>query len=395
MFNDGLVAESARVLQSALALAPEGTLQQDILARLSRSQLLSGDPEACLRSCDEYDASTRYHNEQDRTLRFSVRMTRTEARAKLCLPHADDLLSLIEQLEDESIDSAVRLRGALTVSRLSANGTHLVIEDQLFAACQRLQASYPASVHVLLALMIYQTERGPASPLAETHSSLQALIDSVADVADQCMALRLLAHSKRIAGDVVGAVEVGTRAFHVARSKTLPDDAAISAELLTFIALDQQDVAEAERWRDVAASIRERPGYVQRSIALRHATERIVLQRGEFDAVVAHLQPRLGEIRADRTDLSRSTELATLALALAHEGSRKLSRELAEEALGGGRALRGFAAGDYIHETACQALSVLGLEKEAGLVASEHLQGRSRFPRPLAPYFRILASAAL
>lgn len=394
MFSDGLVAESARVLKSALALTAEGYLQQELLVRLSRSQLLSGRPEECLQSCDEYLASTRFRSDPDLAQSFSLRVTRSEALAKLCLPHSADLLALVQQLEDECIDPTLRLRGALTVSRLSANGTHLDIEDQLYVACQRLQARFPESVHLLLALMIYQTERGPEADLAETHCRLQKLIETVADYADQCMALRLLAHSKRIAGDIPGAVEAGTRAFHVARTRTLPDDAAISAELLTFIALDQCDVPEAERWRDIAASIRERPGYVQRSIALRHATERIFLQLGEHDAVVAHLQPRLVEIRADRTDLSRSTELATLAVALAHEGARKLSRELAGEALEGGRVLRGFAAGDFIHETSCQALSLLGLNAESTAVAREHMLARSRFPRPLAPYFRLLAAAA-
>jgi hypothetical protein len=175
----------------------------------------------------------------------------------------------------------------------------------------------------------------------------------------------------------------------------LPDDAALSAELMSFICLDHERIESASEWVSKASSIRARPGYVQRNIAMRHAEDRLLMQQGQFHEVAERLIARTDEMKQDPIPLSRATELATLAFCHSRTGKHESALALLTSVLEDAATMAGLSAGDYCIELASRTLRACGHGEEASTRAHEHVRNRNRaMPRPLAPFFIELSRAA-
>ena len=394
LYSAGLPGEAAIVFERAMPLADRG-MRNRILVRLATAHLASGHPRHCIEAVDELRSSVVAGTAEEREHFARASALRAEASAKLCDPHEDDLNRIVEIVQDSTIAVDVRLSVGLTGARLSANGHYAEIERLVFSLVSNLAGHSPQSIEGVLAQIIFRTEHGPVSQLRELHRRLFELDAAGSHPALRSASHRVLAHSLRLMGDTAAAILSATQAFTIAKSTSLPDDAALSAELLAYILLDQNENDQAENWLGEAASILARPGYAQRSIAIRHADERLLLQRERYDEVVERVSSREALIRADPVALSRLTELATFALALAKTGQHERARGiLAEIALGLGPMV-GLSAGDYTTEICSKTLTEIGDSDQAIVLADAHIRQReSRFIRPLAPFFAELRQSA-
>jgi len=174
----------------------------------------------------------------------------------------------------------------------------------------------------------------------------------------------------------------------------LPDDAALSAELMSFISLDHSRIEAASHWVSIASGIRSRPGYPQRNTALRHAEDRLLMQQERYAEAAERLMAREEEIRVDPIPLSRATELATLAHCLAKIGAVDRALGLAAIALKDAESMIGLSAGDYCMELICRTMKACDRVQEACSHARRHSEARNRvLPRPFAPFFIELSTA--
>jgi hypothetical protein len=398
LYDSGLPAEAAEVIQRALPLADGSSMKSRMLVRLATAYMAAGQPERCLEVADELTAKIIPGNQQERENESRVLALRAEAAAKLSLPHQDDLHRLVKHLRDARISIEARQALALTAARLSANSHSVAIEREVFEVAIELDQLAPSSITGMLALLIFHTEHGPADALGRVQHRIANAESEGIHPAQRSTAQRLLAHSLRLSGDVEGALAAGSRAFGIARAMALPDDAALSAELMAFICLDHERIESAGQWVEAASGIRSRPGYVQRNIAIRHAENRLLMQQGQCQAVADQLSAREEEIRRDPVPLSRATELVTLAFCQSQVGRHEQAATLLSAVFDGAAEMAGLSAGDYCLELACRTLRACGSEDEADARATEHVLARNRIlPRPLAPFFtelsRALASA--
>lgn len=393
LYDSGLPAQAADVIQRALPLADSSVNRVPMLLKLATAHLASGKPERCKAVADELLSTCMSTSSVEREHAARASALRVEALCKLNLPATRDIRGLIAIVRDSRLSNETRLTVALTAARLSANSHDASLEKDIHDVVAELVTQSPRSISGALALLIFHTEHGPVAKLQDIQ---QAIAESDAyDVhpAQRSTVQRLLAHSLRLSGSVEDALAAAVRAFSIARTMALPDDAALSAELATYISLDNNCIAQAAEWLSLASSIDERPGYPQRNIALRHAENRLAVQRGEFRETAKTLLLRESEIRADPIALSRATELATLAYALAGDGSVERASQIAEEALEMAGEMLGLTAGDYCHELIARVFRLVGREGDASRVIRNHVTRRDgTIRRPFAPFFRELAS---
>jgi hypothetical protein len=197
----------------------------------------------------------------------------------------------------------------------------------------------------------------------------------------------MLCTSLRIAGRIEEAIEIGSRAYAIAKARALSDDARLVAQLLAFTLLDEEDVVGAEDWIDVARECDDQAQYVALSTSTGHVLDRIQLQRGNGENVVASLLPRIDEVLADPLIQSRASELATLIYSATLVGRNDLASRYLPATVTCVQSIAGVMWADYSTELVARVLLRRGQTEEANRIVHNHLRRRHlAFRRPLARF---------
>jgi len=251
----------------------------------------------------------------------------------------------------------------------------------------------PSAVSWLTAI-VYQTELGTVDDIMRQQLLLSRVDLSPLSAFDRCRLLRFRCHSLRIAGDTAAAVDAGKEAYAFSMAHRLFHDARLTAELLSFLFLDQNDIENASSWISLCAETTPDSEYSTTSPSLAHAQDRLLLQRGEFKEVASRLTTRLRSVRLDGTIRNRCGELATLALCFAETGNSVVAEELLDELLPDLPSIYGSFSGDYPVEIASRALARINRLEESRNQARRHIRDKmERCNRPLPVFYAHLGSA--
>jgi tetratricopeptide (TPR) repeat protein len=263
-----------------------------------------------------------------------------------------------------------------------------------FERSKALEDNDDPSATSWLTAIVFLTELGTVDEILRQQDLIARVDLSPISAFDRCRILRFRCHSLRVAGDTVNAVVAGKESYDFAVAHRLFHDARLTAELLSFLFLDQNDLENAALWISLASETTADSEYSATSPSLLHAQDRLLLQRGEFAEVAKRLSSRLPAIRKDGTIRNRSGELSTLALCLAHTGQHEPADALLRELLSELPSIYGSFSADYPVEVASRALSTIGRLEESREQSAGHIREKlARRDRPLPAFYEGLQSA--
>lgn len=395
LLASGFPNEAAELLRRSLVDAAPPGLRTPVAARLARALLASGLPDECLAVANGALSAASLNNEEERTAIAMLEGYRVQSLFKLAQPHEADLRRLSRIVSDSRLSPATRQSLSLAGIRSAANSQHLDLERSFFeAATATISSSRPSTAGALVAL-IYHTENGGWKDLLECQNRLISEMDNEESAEGQCLLLRSLSHSLRLAGRLDEAVEIGERGFKLAMSRALFADASYTAAMLSFVHLDSECVDEAERWLALAADSLTNSPHSQLSGMLGHARARILLQREEFEEGARLLEAREAAIRTDPILMSRSAELSTYLYLMAVEGRPHSETGLLEMLVSDCERLCGRCSGDYPIEMLARLYRYVGQEHEATRCVEKHLRAREeKIARPVLPFQKELRRVA-
>lgn len=390
----GFANEAAQILErtSVMTAHPQDRLR--VASRLARAQLSAGETERALSLAERTLRETAPVPPEGIEDIMHCQCVRAEATLKLARPWADVLSSLMQLSHDSRLAESHRRTVCLYGIRLAASASADDMMQAFFARSQALDDQDTPSAVSWLTAIVFLTELGSVEDILRQQDLLARVDLSPLSAFDRCRILRFRCHSLRIAGDSQRAVAAGKEAYEFAIAHRLFHDARLTAELLSFLFLDQNDLEQAAHWIALCSETSPDSEYSATSPSLLHANDRLLLQRGEYAEVASRLTARLSTIRKDGTVRNRCGELSTLALCLAETGSQSEAGDLLTEVISELPSIFGSFSADYPVEMSSRALSKIGRAEDSAGLALAHMQEKmSRRDRPLPPFFERLSSA--
>ena len=390
----GFATEAVEILERTGVMTAHPVDRLRVASLLSRAHLAAGNTDRALSVAERATKESAPISADGIVDIMHCHCVRAEATLKLARPWAEVVISLRQLAFDRRLSESHQRLACLYGIRLSASASSDELMKEFFNRSQALTADEALTAVDWLTAVVYQTELGSISDILAQLDLISKVDLSPLSAFERCRLLRFQCHSRRIAGDLNGAIRAGTEAFSFAMAHRLHHDARLTAELLSFLFLDQNDLESAAAWIELGSETGPGSEYNDISPSLAHAQDRLLLQRGEFAVVVERLTARLPSIRRDGTVRNRSGELSTLALCLAEVGDASLAGELLNELLPQLPSIHGSFSGDYPVEIASRALAALGRLDDAKDSAVAHVREKvTRRNRPLPPFYVWLASA--
>jgi tetratricopeptide (TPR) repeat protein len=200
---------------------------------------------------------------------------------------------------------------------------------------------------------------------------------------------RYIAQSLRWAGDYSTSINVAAAAFDESLRIGLMDEAAMIALQTAFTYLDLAKPEEALPWIEKAAFNSPAPRSHERTIALRHAQSRFLLQTSQWaEAYELLLLPNFDTIQSDQTLRRRIAETSCIAFAASKCGMTEVAIRCFESCLDFLRSDPPSLQSDFPISALYRTLMVLGKESEAKDFLMDYCHRRANtYQRPVAPHF--------
>lgn len=263
-------------------------------------------------------------------------------------------------------------------ARISANAGYLSSLRTFYNRSAELAHTTGENCNSWMTATIHASEIGSREEILRVLREFDALDLSDVSVADLCMLFRFRCQSLRVAGSLSEAIDSGRKGYELAQSTGLAHQALLTAELMTFVFLDENDLDNAARWLELAARPHSPSDVDRLPQTLVHAADRFQLQSERLPALSERLADRLAKMRSYGSERNRSGELATFALALAMLGEEDEALLLAKEASGALEKIAGSFSAQFTAELVARTYRLLGLTEEARRTVDLH---RDRMPR--------------
>ena len=374
----GLPEEAIKVAARSQELAVSHADQLQATARIARYSVSAGLVDDALRIAREATSSV-WRIPRENTMEL-VKCHLAEAEAamhKFEHPRAS-----METLAKFAFDARLTAQDqglvCLHGARISANAGYLSSLRQFYDRSVELAGATGHNSTSWMTATIFASEHGSREEILREVRQFDSLDLSALSVADLCMLLRFRCQSLRVAGSLFEALETGRRGYELALSTGLAHQALLTAELMTFMLLDENDLDNADHWLALAARPHSRADLDRLPQTLVHAADRFLLQSEHMLELSARLTDRLGKMRSYGSEKNRSGELATLALALAMVGKTDDALVVVGEASGLLETIAGSFSAQFTAELVARTYRVLGLTERARRAVDLHV---SRMPR--------------
>jgi len=390
----GFATEAVEILQRTSVMTAHPSDRLRVASRLVRAHLSAGETERALTISERAVRDAAPVPPEGIEDFMHCQCARAEATLNLARPWESVLDSLLQLSHDPRLAAAHKRTVCLYGIRLAASVSADEMTQAFYSRSQALEDEAAPSATAWLTSTVFLTELGSVDEILQQQEMLARVDLSPLSAFDRCRILRFRCHSLRIAGDGANAVLAGIEAHEFALANRLFHDARLTAELLSFLFLDQGDLENASLWISRSSETTPDSEYSATSPSLLHAQDRLLLQRGEFAEAASHLTARLAAIRKDGTVRNRSGELSTLALCLAETGQEELADVLLREFLPELPSILGSFGADYPVEIAGRALAKIGKFEESLELATTHIRKKiTRRERPLPSFYGVLRSA--
>lgn len=390
----GLPEDAARVAARSQELASSQADRLQATARLARYTAAAGRIDDALSVAREATSRV-WRIPRERTIEL-VRCHLVEA--EVTMQKFQDPRAIIETLAQFATDARltsheqdlVCLHGA----RLSANAGFLGILQEFYDRSRELTKDTRQSISSWMTAIIFASELGSRDDILREVLQFELLDLSEASMADLCQLYRFRCQSLRAAGSIAAAAQSGQQGYDIAMASGLVFQAVLTAELMTFIYLDQNDLENASRWLKLAAHPHAPTDFDKLPKSLVHAVDRLDLQSENEAALALRLRDRQAEMRGYGSTRNRSGELATVAYALSKAGFTEEASSAADEAAELLERISGSSSAAFAAEMVARAYRSLGKFEAASRTLRLHLSKmpRSR-PRSFPAFFAELNSA--
>jgi DNA-binding SARP family transcriptional activator len=390
-FPEEAITVAAR--SQELALSHADRLQAT--ARIARYSVTAGRVKDALRIAREATSSV-WRIPRESTMEL-VKCHLVEAEAAMHMfehPRASmDILA--EFAYDARLTAQNQGLVCLHGARISANAGYLSSLKQFYDRSAELAYITGQNCSSWMTATIFASENESREQILWQVRQFDSLDLSALSMADLCMLFRFRCQSLRVAGSLSEALESGRRAYELALSTGLAHQALVTAELLTFVFLDENDLENAGRWLELAARPHEPADLDRLPRTLVHAADRFLLQSEHLLELAERLTDRLDKLRGYGSERSRSGELATLAYSLAMVGKSEEALTVVGEANGLLERIAGSFSAQFPSELIARTYRVLGETEKARQTAGLHLRNMPRNrPRAFPAFFSELNSAS-
>jgi DNA-binding SARP family transcriptional activator len=395
MLRIGLPDEAVTILNRALTV-PAGTeLRLSIKRRLAEAHHTRGDLANVLLVSED----VHWDRSIARTAQAMVDLTvtvchRADALAKSHLPLARELRFLRDAAADPNTPLSARHFACYAGIRRAIFAENRGLARTFFELAETSTPSGLSSIPAQLVRLIYAAEFSESAEVAVANEALARVPSDSASLTLRCNALRFRAYALRMGGFLSESKELGLEAFEISQRFRQREIAANTAEMMTFLALDLEEIDQAEHWIAVWRGIDGLPTHPMRDKGLRHAEARLALQQRDYERVWSLLAPAAECLRGDPVVSRRAGELLTLALAASRTGRVERARSELQPVLADLRVAGAEFLLDYPNEMCARVLRDIGEEARALDHAANYVKERaSLFRRPLPPFYKELAPA--
>lgn len=393
----GQVEEAAITLDKLLQEPQSSESRFSLLVKLTVVHFVSGRPDLVVARSTEALALTAGITMASRADVATLYCYRMDALTRLHQDHRQDLSTLAALASDQSLPPNARAFVCYTGIRTAFHGDSTELEELFFTQASALTGDPESALLASLVRLIYFAEHARRDDVRLIDAAISAIPSEVVPFAWQCRILRTRAMALRLVDDVETAIALFTRAFDLAESRHLGDEASIAAEALVFTHLDLDDCKSAETWilRWERWNSKE---YALRTRALTHAKSRLAVQLGDFGSADRLCRSAEALWRQDLLGKRCAVDFATAAYCAASLRQRARANSLIQEAVSAVERNRASHQIDYAAEMALRALRATGRHESAQAFAQGYLRRRSR-ERPtalpsMATYLRRFASGA-
>lgn len=389
----GAYKESLETLEQAAALAQSEWHSLSVARRIAELKLFRGSIYDALLCLSNVPLINPPEGRSDRELTdwaLCVAL-RADATQKLAKPFAVEEAALFEIVRSTRMPVGARLNAGVVGAKLAARRADFARLGELRRFAIEAENSHGPSLPSGLIQLISAAEDGTELEVCEVSQTLMVLEGMDASRSARSHSMRYRAVGLRMAGRVSEAICAATLAFDQARAFDNFETTANCAEFLAFTYLDENEPDLAEKWLEL--SVLEGHGLHNplRSIGLRHARNRLRQSRGQHEAVVEDMRPRLGAFREDSLMPRRAGELLTfcvsqLQIDSSDEAVQSVALEISKELL---KDRPSFSI-DYPAEMAARALSYFAPDEAERFMKSYRVERRRCFNRPLASFYNRL-----
>jgi DNA-binding SARP family transcriptional activator len=395
MLRFGFPDEAVSILNHALSRPASKEQRLAITRRLSEAHHTRGDLENVILSTEALQWDFNLELSPSALTDLTVATChRADALAKSHASLDRELQFLQDVAKSATTPTPAKHFACYTGIRRAVFAENRRLSKEFFRLAETTHSNAVSSLPAQLVRLIYAAEFGESTEVRSANDALSVLAVESVPLTLRCNALRFRASAMRMAGYLEEASRMGSEAYELSLRFHQREIAANSAEMMTFLSLDMNDLDEAARWIVNWRGISGLSRHPMRDKGLSHAESRLALQQGDFDRVWETLLPAAEELRRDTVVSRRSGELLTLALAAAKSGRHGwAASELEHIQSELNRAGSEFLL-DYPNEICARVLRELGASAEASEHSANYAQKRaSQFPRPLPPFYVELGPA--
>lgn len=392
MLRLGLPDDAASVLSRAISSSRTTEQQLAVRRRLAEANHARGDLGGVLTATEGLlDPSWRSHSESALTELIIAICHRADALAKSHVPVSIELAWLEQVAKDSLAQPKARHFACYTGIRRSVFAENRALVNEFYKLAVQSTDVDGDSLASLLVRLVHAAELGSVSDVLDAEARLATVSLEGESLTFRCNSLRFRAVALRMAGEITAAHRVGTEAFVVAMRFRQREIAANTSEMMSFLALDNENTEEAARWIEIWRENGGGGAHPMRDKGLRHAELRLALQLGEYSTALPRLKDQLESAKSDPVETRRAGEIATTAFAAAMSQEPELARALIDEIEPRVSALEAEFLLDFPMEMIAKTLTVIGEHARCARLKQSYIKKRlASFPRPLPKFYREL-----
>lgn len=331
----------------------------------------------------------------DRTLNNQTTLTAVLADAswKAGLPFTEALSRLEQLVTSHTLSSLTREHSCFLGLRLAYNSHASKTAEHFLRWSAPVANNARSTPFFSLTSLVHLAERGSTTEVISACNTLIQLDLSCLPLQYSHLTKRYISQSLRWAGEYSPSISIAKMAFAEAERMGLLDEAAMIALQIAFTELDLCETSEARLWIEKASNNSPAPRSHERSIALRHAKSRLLLQESQWTEACNLLISEKEAILSDQIIRRRLVETACIALATANCGQQDVASHAShviKELLSNDTPS---LQTDFPATALFQTLVRLNRAEEANNWLRQYCRRRKiTFQRPVAPLFSEIAS---
>lgn len=311
-----------------------------------------------------------------------------DALQKLDRDFANEETALYRIVRMESLPLGARLHAGVVSARLAAHAGNFARLAELHEFALRAEASNGSTIHSGLIRLIASAESGSEESVVNASDELARLEISELGRSTRNQSMRFRAVGLRMAGRVNAAIATAKTAYNDAVAFGNFEIAGNCAEFLVHTYLGEDALDYAAEWNERAAKAIGGSEDHVRNAGVRLAKNRLWQARGQHQAVLNDMLPRIESQQKDQLLSRRSRELLTFTVSALHiDATDALARAITEKVATEIASASPRFALDYPAEMATRALELYHPDAAEQFTHAYRTARMKVFPRPLGRFY--------